>query len=134
LYEGSLQEAQTRIGELAKRDGKDMNAIMEGGKRAAMALLKDSPKTLEKLNTFLGNDPDIMYALARMGEALGEDTAELGGTVTANNTDFDDAQKIMADPKHPEHELWLKENGKGPITAKIAAAYNRKFPGRINLS
>jgi hypothetical protein len=135
MYEGSIAEAQTRITALAQRDGKDMNAVMEGGRRAAQHLLKDSPKTLEKLNTFLGNDPDIMYALSRMGEALGEDTHELGEGGSGGGDDakaeLQEAQKIKFDPAHPQHSAYLTEGINGPLHAKVDAAYKKAFGTKV---
>ena len=133
LYEGTLQEAETRIAEMAKRDGKDMNAIMEGGKRAAQSFLRDSPKTLEKLNTYFGNDPDIMYALARMGEALGEDTAELGdqNTGTNPNAALVEANDIIRNKQNSKYEAYHR--GDPAVTAYVEQLLKKAVPGTIEI-
>jgi hypothetical protein len=40
--------------------------------------------------------------------------------------DFEDARAIMT-PGHPQHEMYLKEQGTGPLSDKIAAAYAAKY-------
>jgi hypothetical protein len=43
-----------------------------------------------------------------------------------------DAKEFLAEianPQHPDHQRWQKEQGNGPISDKISAAFRQKYPG-----
>ena len=75
-----------------------------------------------------GNHPVILQMAYENALANGEDLADFKPEEDKQgDAEFQETQKIMTDPKHPDHQKWASEGPDGPFHQRIRDAYKKRW-------
>jgi hypothetical protein len=115
---------------LQKEWGGEFEDNMKLVGRAADFIFAKNPTALEKFNASgLLNDPDIARTFHLVAKHLepadGFQPSGSDGSAGADDPQAE-AERIMRDPKHPEHEAW--KNGDPKVIEKIRGLFMKKYP------
>jgi hypothetical protein len=124
---GERQQAeQATIAEaeaaLKKEWGKAFDSKLELAKRAVTTF--GAQEAIDKLG--LGNHPDFVRMMARVGEAISEDKLVKAGSAMTPVDAQSQINAIMGDPKHPYHQPGHPQHGE--FVEKVSKLFQFAYP------